>query len=65
MFDHDSNAATPDRHCQTLIGMDGENGFAGAAQGTGAVSQVSAPSVATWVPSPSSTPAPTTTSTAP
>ncbi|MEZ6005252.1 MAG: hypothetical protein R3F33_13800 [Planctomycetota bacterium] len=39
MFDHDSNAATPDRHCQTLIGMDGENGFAGAAQGTGAVSQ--------------------------
>ncbi len=38
-YDHDSNFSTPDRQCQTLIGMDGEPGFAGAALGTGAESQ--------------------------
>ncbi len=38
-YDHDDDPATIDRHCQTLIGMDGEPGFAGAEQGIGAVSQ--------------------------
>lgn len=38
-YDHDDNDTTVERKCQTLIGMDGEQGFAGSAQGTGAVSQ--------------------------
>ncbi|MFT5057353.1 MAG: hypothetical protein ACI89E_000117 [Planctomycetota bacterium] len=38
-YDHDDDPMTIDRHCQILIGMDGEDGFGGAAQGTGAVSQ--------------------------
>ncbi|MCP5022718.1 MAG: hypothetical protein GY930_13210 [bacterium] len=38
-YDHDDDPATIDRQCQTLIGMDGEPGFSGAAAGTGAVSQ--------------------------
>ncbi len=38
-YDHDNDPMTPDRHCQTLIGMDGEDGFAGAAGGLGAISQ--------------------------
>ena len=39
-YDHDADSMTIARHCQTLIGMDGEGGFAGSAQGTGAVSQL-------------------------
>ncbi|MDF1837954.1 MAG: hypothetical protein P1V35_08800, partial [Planctomycetota bacterium] len=42
-YDHDDDPMTIDRHCQTLIGMDGEDGFGGAAQATGAVSQTIRP----------------------
>ncbi|MDF1838904.1 MAG: hypothetical protein P1V35_13620, partial [Planctomycetota bacterium] len=35
-YDHDFNPMTVDRQCQTLIGMDGEDGFGGSLQGTGA-----------------------------
>ena len=39
-YDHDPvNLTDPLRQCQTLIGMDGEPGFAGGAAGLGAISQ--------------------------
>ena len=42
-YDHDANPSTPEVHCQTLIGMDGENGFGGTAFGLGALSMVDRP----------------------
>lgn len=38
-YDHDQAPTTIERQCQTLIGMDGEDGFGGGPNGTGAVSQ--------------------------
>ena len=38
-YDHDDDDMTAERKCQTLVGMDGEQGFSGSAQGTGAISQ--------------------------
>lgn len=42
-YDHDDNPGTPDVHCQTLIGMDAEDGCGGAVTALGAISQSERP----------------------
>lgn len=42
-YDHDGDPSNPDRHCQTLIGMDAESGAGGTATGLGAISMIDRP----------------------